>query len=211
MQQVKRNVSFKGFPDDGTEGQTEQAASEPSDRANDSRTSIDEASSSSGGSPRSAEEATSSTPASSWSTLQEAVSSVGAVSLLTCGAASNPTERSAPRCSVALVLAVIFAALFVAVVVIDHGLKLFDVASLGADGKLRPAVTSSTAQNQPNVSVKGVLFATVAPRPNVSKRSVKHLPKTTASDDSTEETSSDVTTSEDDSTEETSSDVTTSE
>ncbi|KAH8033543.1 hypothetical protein MRX96_017325 [Rhipicephalus microplus] len=146
MQQFKRSVSVKGFANDGTEEQTEEVASEQSDRE-DSHASTNEVSSSSSGPPRSVKEATSSTPTSSCTTLHQAVSSASVASLLTRGAASNPAERSAPRFSVALVLAVIFSAVCVEAIATNHGFKLLGEASLRSDTKHHSAYTSSTAQD----------------------------------------------------------------
>lgn len=160
---------------------------------------VDDASTSSGSLQAAAEnESLTSSATSSSTAQQEDDPSVGAVSLLS--SASNDTERIAPGCSGALVLALMLAAVCVAVIAIHQGLGLLaahDAAHepLGSDAKLRPADARRTSQ--PNGSAQGVLSTTMAPPPHrsVSRISTKARHKTTVADDAAPETSSEEDTS----------------
>ncbi|KAH7977824.1 hypothetical protein HPB49_003701 [Dermacentor silvarum] len=156
------------------------------------RAMVDVASTSSGSLQAAAEnESLTSSATSSSTAQQEDDPSVGAVSLLS--SASNDTERIAPGCSGALVLALMLAAVCVAVIAIHQGLGLLaahDAAPEphGSDAKLRPADAHRTSQ--PNGSAQGVLSTTMAPHGSVSKISATALHKTTVADDAAAETSS---------------------
>lgn len=151
---------------------------------------VDVASTSSGSLQAAAEnESLTSSATSSSTAQQEDDPSVGAL----LSSASNDTERIAPGCSGALVLALMLAAVCVAVIAIHQGLGLLaahDAAPEphGSDAQLRPADAHRTSQ--PNGSAQGVLSTTMAPHGSVSKISATALHKTTVADDAAAETSS---------------------